>query len=143
MNSMHESVINIFIRGIRGSINRLSIPVIFNLLPLLLIEFHRPARFPIPGINLFRPAVIPNCLPLPIDLFHPVLRFPDGSFQHVLLIGQFLNLIVQLFQRTDLKLFQKNDYLRFRFNVVPLSPDLVAFPLAGAELRSISTNRLI
>ena len=71
---------------------------------------------------------------MPIDFFHPVLLLPDGSFQRVSLIGQLLNLIVQLLQRTDLMLFQEDYHLRFRVNVVPLGPDLITFPFAGAEL---------
>ncbi len=31
-------------------------------------------------------------------------------------------------------LFQKDDHLRFRVNVVPLGPDLITFPFAGVEL---------
>ena len=33
--------------SVKRGINHLSIPVIFDLLPMLLIEFHRPAGFPI------------------------------------------------------------------------------------------------
>ena len=66
----------------------MGIPVIFNLLPMLLIEFHRPAGFPILGVNLFRPAVIPDRLPLPVDLLHPVLLSPEGGFQIILPILQ-------------------------------------------------------
>ena len=112
----------------------MGVSVIFDLLPMLLIEFHRPAGFPILGVNLFRPTVIPDRLPLPNDLLHAVLLLPDGSFQFVLMIRQSLNLIIQLFQRTDVMLFQKDDHLRFCVDVIPLSPDLITFPLAGAEL---------
>ena len=51
-----------------------------------------------------------------------------------MLICQFLNLIVQLFYRTDVMIFQENDHLRFRIDVVPLSPHLITFPPAGAKL---------
>ncbi len=101
---------------------------------MLLIEFHRPAGFPILGVNFFRSTVIPDRLSLPIDFFHPVLLLPNGSFQRVSLIGQLLNLIVQLLQRTDLMLFQEDHHLRFRIDVVSLGPDLITFSLANAEL---------
>ena len=108
--------------------------MIFDLLPMLLIEFHGPAGFPILGVNLFRPAVIPDRLPLSVDLLHSVLFFPESCFQLFLLIGQLLNLIVQLFQRIDLMLFQENDHLRFCVDVVSLSPDLITFSFAGVKL---------
>ena len=74
-------------------------------------------------------------MPLSVDLLHSVLFFPESCFQLFLLIGQLLNLLVQLFQRIDLMLFQENDHLRFCVDVVSLSPDLITFSFAGAELR--------
>ena len=51
-----------------------------------------------------------------------------------MLICQFLNLIVQLFYRTDVMIFQENDHLRFCVDVVSLSPDLITFSFAGVKL---------
>ena len=73
-------------------------------------------------------------MPLSVDLLHSVLFFPESCFQLFLLIGQLLNLIVQLFQRIDLMLFQENDHLRFCVDVVSLSPDLITFSFAGVKL---------
>ena len=58
-------------------VDRLGFLVLFDFLPMLLIEFRGPPGFPILNVNLFRPAVIPDCFPLPIDLLHPILLSPE------------------------------------------------------------------